>query len=144
MNGAAALAVARIWEALSKLERTQALVITARSNTADIGIHVNTATNATTDAIGAQLQAITELREAIQVAQTALIGTENADASASLVWLNQVQLTLEQDSHQLTQLKSSIVTLQARANEIVHNHDDSIKQMLSAVHSLRAHITRLG
>lgn len=143
-NGSAPIAKARIWEALRLLEQAQSQIINAKSNTTDIGIHLNTSSNATSDSIGDHLSAISSLRDAISSAEAALIGTSNTEASTALVWLRQVDLTLEEDSVQLNQLKNSITTLSSRAAEIVRNNERSVHHIVSSANSLRSEISRLG
>jgi hypothetical protein len=143
-SGSAQIAKARIWEALALLEQAQSRIMTARSNTTDIGIHLNTSSNATSDSIGDHLSAISSLRDAIRAAETALIGTANNEASVALVWLRQVDLTLEEDSVQLNQLKNSIQTLTARAAEIVRNNERSVQHIVTSANALRSEIARLG
>lgn len=140
----AELAKAAIHAALYKLQEAQFAIIESKSNATDIGIHLNTSSSAITDTIRAQLTAIGQLREAIATVGSALLGSNDTDATVVLVWLNQVDLTLQDDATQLSDLQRTIATQQQRTAEIVAHAEESVTQITNSANALRSHIATLG
>jgi hypothetical protein len=61
-----------------------------------------------------------------------------------LVWLNQVDLTLQEDAVQLNQIKNSIQTLVSRNAEVVRHSEENIQQITRSADAIRTHISTLG
>lgn len=129
--------------AAQQLDETRVKVIHAKSQVTDTGVYLNTGVSANKSAIREQLDAIRLLRDAITTIQSALIGTQNADASESLVWLNKVDTDLADDAVKLNLMQEKIQEVSTRVAEITRNYDEAIPAISNVMTRLRAHANLL-
>jgi hypothetical protein len=144
VSGPAELAKAQIRAAIAKIYDTKVQINNAKVQVTDVGVQVNSATSSVTDSLRAELTSVSMLRDAVNIAETALIGSTNVNATQSLVWLQKVDDELVNDVSRLQQLQENLNEISRQIASISTNHEENIKRLGGAVNELTGHISRLG